>query len=376
MGNGGEVMIKMVIADDEWLIREGLQYGIDWAALGIEVVGAAADGYEAIALIKMEAPHLLVTDIRMPGLDGLELIGAAKDMNPNLKSIIISGFGEFEYAQKALKIGADDYLLKPIVDEDLMDTVNRLVCQVKIEEQEKQEKVDGYLLKVIRGELKANKQLFEQYGLNGQYGVICWDSEQEDSLQIQESGIKNLTEGILFVEEAQQKQLFFQQLDGVFSDNEIIGGCSTFSNNCDDLPNLYKQALMVKEQHKYGQVHGCLFYENSQSPINMDEVFNYIAEHYQESITLQSLATKFFISDSYFSRVFKQHTGKNFIEYLTEHRMEIAKDLLEYSTMKTSEVSMAIGYTDQRYFSQLFKKHIGMTPSLYRKKAKEEKVIR
>ncbi|MEK5037125.1 response regulator transcription factor [Sporosarcina sp. FSL K6-3457] len=368
-------MIKMVIVDDEWLIRESLQHGIDWAAMGIEVVGTAADGYEAITLIKTEAPHLLVTDIRMPGLDGLELIGAAKDMNPDLKSIIISGFGEFEYAQKALKMGADDYLLKPIADEDLKDIINRLVCQVKLEEQDKQEKVDSYLLKVIRGELKADKKLFEQYGLNGQFGVICWDSEHGGSLQVQESGIKSLAQGILFVEEAHQKQLFFQQLDGLFIDNKVVGGCSSFSSNCDDLHSLYRQALMLKEQSKFGRDQGCLFYEHSQSPINMEEVFLYIEEHYQEAISLQSLATKFFISDSYFSRIFKQHTGKNFIEYVTEYRMKIAKDLLAYSTMKTNEVSIAVGYTDQRYFSQLFKKQIGMTPSLYRKKAKEEKLI-
>lgn len=182
-------------------------------------------------------------------------------------------------------------------------------------------------------------------------------------------------QGIVFVEEAQQKQLFFKQLDGLFMNNKIIGGCSTFSNNCEDLHSLYKQALMVKEQLKFSREQGCLFYEHSHSPINMEEVFLYIEEHYQESLTLQSLATKFYISDSYFSRIFKQHTGKNFIEYVTDYRMKIAKDLLEYSLMKTNEVSMAVGYTDQRYFSQIFKKHVGMTPSLYRKLAKEEKIV-
>ena len=368
-------MIKMVIADDEWLIRESLHHGIDWAELGIEVVGTAADGYEAFDLIKTEAPHLLLTDIRMPGLDGLELIGAAKEIDPHLKSIIISGFGEFEYAQKALKMGADDYLLKPIVDDDLIDIVKRLACQVKLEEKEKQEKIDNYLIKVIQGELVADKLSFERFKLNGKYAVVCWESEHENQLQIDESGIKSFAGGILFIEEAEQKQLFFEQLDGFFTDKKIVGGCSNFSSNCEDLHSLYKQALMVKEQNKFGQAQGCLFYEHTHSPINMEEVFLYIKEHYQEAISLQSLAMKFFISDSYFSRIFKQHTGKNFIEYVTEHRIEIARDLLVYSSMKPSEVSKAVGYVDQRYFSQIFKKHTGMTPTLYKKTNKEEKDV-
>ncbi len=368
-------MIKMVIADDEWLIRESLHHGMDWAALGIEVVGTAADGYEAIALIKTESPHLLVTDIRMPGLDGLALIGAAKEFAPNLKSIIISGFGEFEYAQRALKMGADDYLLKPIVDEDLMDIVHRLVCQVKAEEQTRREKVDSYLLNVIRGELKADKLIFEQYRLNGDYAVICWESAVENPLEIEEVGIKSLTGGIVFISEAQKQQRFFQQVDELFVAKKVVGGCSAFSSDCQDLYSLYKQAFMVKEQHKFSKAQGCLFHEHLQSPINMEEVCQYIEGHYHEAISLQSLATKFFISDSYFSRIFKQHTGKNFIEYVTEYRMRIAQDLLVYAAMKTSEVSTAVGYTDQRYFSQIFKKHTGMTPSLYKKMNKEGKVI-
>ncbi len=363
---GERSLIKMVIADDEWLIRERLHQGFDWTELGIEVVGTAADGYEAISLIKSEAPHLLLTDIRMPGLDGLELIGVAKEINPLLKSVIISGFGEFEYAQKALKMGADDYLLKPIVDEDLIYTVNKLVHQIEIEEKEKREKEDNYLLKVILGEQKAEEHAFNQLGLKGKYAIVCWESEQENGPQMNELGVKSFEGGILFLEEAEQKQPFFQQLDGYFTDNKIVGGCSSLSGNYDDLPNLYKQALMAKEQNKFGPALGCLFHEHTQSPINMEEVFLYVKENYQQAITLQSLAAKFFISDSYFSRVFKQQTGKNFIEYVTEYRMEIAKDLLGYSSMKSNEVGSAVGYTDQRYFSQIFKKYTGMTPSLYR----------
>lgn len=360
-------MIKMVIADDEWFIRESLHHGINWAELGIEVVGTAANGYEAISLIQKEAPQLLLTDIRMPGLDGLELIGAAKEIVPRLKSIIISGFGEFEYAQKALKIGADDYLLKPIVDEDLVNTANKLVCQVKLEEKEKQEKKNNYLFKVIQGEIVADKTSFDELQLNGKYAIICWESELESILHINEPGVRSLAGNLLFVEEAEQKKVFLQRLDVLFTEKKIIGGGSSFSNDCEELTSLYKQALMAKEQNKFGHGYGCLFHEHTQSPIDMEEVFLYIKEHYQDAISLQSLATKFYISDSYFSRIFKQHTGKNFIEYLTEYRMQIAKDLLAYSSMKPSEVCKAVGYTDQRYFSQIFKKHTNMTPSLYKK---------
>ncbi len=364
------IMMRMVIADDEWLIRESLRCGINWEEKGIDVVGMAADGLEALELVKKAMPHILLTDIRMPGIDGIELIQQAKELAPRLKTIIISGFGEFEYAQSALKIGANDYILKPIVEDELIQIVERLLLDVKKEESEQ---LTHYLFKVIQGEIKYDHTKFEQLLAKGEYAFICWKSEQAVQIPVID-GVHPLLaqscEGIIFVEEANIKKTYFNQLHELFTERGIVGGCSSISSHPEDFHHLYKQALTIKSQHTLSEIKGGLYTEHA-SPINVEEVIQYIKDNYREAISLQDLANSYYISDSYFSRIFKQHTGKNFIEYVTDFRITKAKDLLVYSSLKTNEVSTSVGYLDQRYFSQIFKRHTGMTPSSYKKKHRD-----
>lgn len=119
-------MIKVVIADDEEKICQLIKFLIDWKKLGMEIVGVAYNGVEALNLVKDKLPDLIITDIRMPGYDGLELIKRSKEINENLHIIIISGFQHFEYAQNAMKYGVSDYILKPIREEDLLYSVKKI----------------------------------------------------------------------------------------------------------------------------------------------------------------------------------------------------------------------------------------------------------
>lgn len=357
----------MVIADDEWLIRESIIHGIEWADLGVEIVGVCSDGLEALDNIIETEPHILLTDIRMPGLNGLELIKAAKIRIPHLKTVIISGFSEFEYAQQALKIGVDDYLLKPIIDQDLVNIISKLSSQSIAELKGSPDKVNNDLLRILLREIEPG-DFMEKQNIKGKFAVICWDGKTSLGLKISEPGVRILPGGIMFIEEANSKVDFLKNLNQLFVKDNILAGGSSFSNNFEDLPKLLKQAQWAREQNRGSQRYGLSMQEETNSPINIEEVFEYINNHYQEPITLQSLASKFFISDSYFSRIFKQHTGKNFIEYLTVYRIEIAKNMLAYSGMKPSEVCKAVGYTDQRYFSQIFKKITGTTPSQFKNK--------
>lgn len=126
-------MIKVVIADDELPICRLIQALIDWDTLQMELVGVAGNGLEALALLKREHPDILITDIRMPGCDGLELIEKARNICGELQIVVISGYANFEYAQSALRFGVREYLLKPINREELGDTLRKL--KRKIEEQ-------------------------------------------------------------------------------------------------------------------------------------------------------------------------------------------------------------------------------------------------
>ncbi|HOO28333.1 MAG TPA: response regulator [Lachnospiraceae bacterium] len=130
-------MLKVIIADDEKLICRLVQTLADWEALGMQVAGTAENGLEALELIRTLEPDILITDIRMPGCDGLELIEQAKKISPQLEVVIISGYAHFEYAQTAIRFGVGNYLLKPIKQTELMDTLKSIG--------EKIEKTEGFL---------------------------------------------------------------------------------------------------------------------------------------------------------------------------------------------------------------------------------------
>ena len=122
-------MIKVVIADDEYRICELIHRLVDWQSLDMEVVAMANDGVEALQIIKEYLPDILITDIRMPGLSGLELIEQASRIAPDIGFIIISGYSEFEYAKKALSFAVVDYLLKPINKEELRLSLEKF-CEI------------------------------------------------------------------------------------------------------------------------------------------------------------------------------------------------------------------------------------------------------
>jgi two-component system response regulator YesN len=116
-------MIKVVVADDEIRVCNLICNLVDWASFNMEIVGTAHDGHSAYELIQKEKPDLIITDIRMPGMDGLTLISRTKSICPEADIIIISGYRDFEYAQNAIRYGVNDYLLKPIKRDELENTL-------------------------------------------------------------------------------------------------------------------------------------------------------------------------------------------------------------------------------------------------------------
>ena len=124
-------MVKLVVADDEERVCRLIVALGNWEELGIKVVGTAANGIQALELIRKEKTDILITDIRMPGLNGLELIEKVREISPDIKIMIISGYANFEYAQNALKQGVSDYLLKPINKDALNESLTKMVNQIE-----------------------------------------------------------------------------------------------------------------------------------------------------------------------------------------------------------------------------------------------------
>ena len=134
-----ETMFKVLIVDDESIIRKGLKNIIDWRSLDCEVCGEAGDGIEGIRMIKEQLPHILITDINMPEIDGLRMIREVKQQLPESKIIILTGYRDFEYIQEAIRLGAFDYVLKPSKIEDITAIIKKAVtelqCGCKLEEE-------------------------------------------------------------------------------------------------------------------------------------------------------------------------------------------------------------------------------------------------
>ena len=129
-------MYKVLIVDDERIIREGIASSIDWGQYGFSLCGVAENGIDAYNRIKQDAPDVVITDIKMPGMDGLELISKVHEEFPQIIFIILSGYGEFEFANKAMKYGVKYYLLKPCDENEIINILEKIT----IEKGEKEKK--------------------------------------------------------------------------------------------------------------------------------------------------------------------------------------------------------------------------------------------
>ncbi len=259
-------MKKVIVVEDENLVRKGLVMTTPWEDYGFEVVGEAATANDALNLMTQVHPDLVITDIRLPGMNGLELIEQLRSLLA-AEYLIISGYSEFNYAKQALRLGVNDYLLKPIDDDELHQVLAKLATAIDHKRQ---------LAKV-------------QAGLN----------------QIHDSKVMLFKEYLLH----------------------------------DD--------LMVKENY-------------------VREAIQYLKEHYRDDLNIKKLAEFLKISESYLSRLFKMETGYTFIEYLTHYRIKKAIELLKDKMVKVYEIADLVGYADSRYFSALFRKYVGVTPSEFK----------
>ena len=150
-------MLKVFLVEDEMIIRNGVKNNIPWEQEGFTFVGEAGDGELAWPLIKQTKPDILITDIRMPFMDGLELSGLVRKELPDTKIIILSGYSEFDYAKQAINLGVANYLLKPISGEKLLEAVKQVAdiireerAQALLVEQYRQENQENIKIEKIR----------------------------------------------------------------------------------------------------------------------------------------------------------------------------------------------------------------------------------
>lgn len=163
-------MWKAVLIEDEDLLREGLVHAIPWGELGFELAGTAEDGLAGLELVERTEPHVVLTDIHMTRMDGLTMAEKIREKYPQMFLVFISGYDEFEYARRALKLGAEEYILKPVRLEQVEEALRRIEKQLK----ERRERETEY---------RELKKLEEQYGAPREEGEGAESGRTRSSLE-------------------------------------------------------------------------------------------------------------------------------------------------------------------------------------------------
>lgn len=394
-------MTGMIIADDELLIRQGLQ-SISWKDFGIEVRGVAVNGMEALSYVRSTDSKILLTDVRMPGMDGLKLIDAAREIVPDLKAILLTGYQDFSYAQAAIRLGAFGYILKPSNPDEIIRTVVKARKQIETERAEKEILLGSFLLDLIYGRLPESPALSDkcrEFGLEfdnfvifvAEFGFKHGETGGELIPRLKEEAYNALAESgrvnilntdhstICIIAElhtggqaAREKALsaareLKDRLAGMFDVNITIGVSSCFSGPA-HLFNAYNQAVSCLKM-KFSMGRGAVIHiEDLESNRIIRSVLDYIEKYYMNDISLLTVSGHVHMNHIYLSRLVKKETGKTFLDILTRIRMEKACEMLRDSGMKAYEIAGLVGLRDSGYFSQVFKKYFGMTPSEYRER--------
>lgn len=252
-------MHRVIIVEDETTVRRGIVLTTNWAALDCVIVGEAANGEEGKKLALRLSPDIMITDVKMPRMDGVEMIRKLKEAGCKSEFILLTAYSDFKYARSALRLGVKDYLLKPLKEGDL------------------------------------------------------------------EASIQNILRPL-------------QESD--------TGG------DADDLPVTIPS--LTKAQNTLNKY--------------VSEAIQFVYDHYNEDITISTVAGSLDISEGYLSRIFKKETSYTFTNYLILYRIKLAMNLLKDHHLKVYEVADQVGYADTTYFSSQFKKIAGMSPSEYQER--------
>lgn len=401
-------MYKVLIADDEDIIRRGLASMVRQYE-GLEVAALAEDGEIALELAERTHPDLMLVDINMPFLDGFEFIQAAKNLLPDVEIVIITGYDDFAFVQKALQLGVSDYLLKPIMEEPFFQVLEKAVSRLKSRaksrkymtwltsqmEQNRQSLVNDFFRDWLRSSLDQVEIEDRMQYLNIEIPTPYWvtllylrsDPAQEASLadwnmELLLYGCDNIahevfapscpiltfrTEGDALaiiskvLPQQEWEELSQKLIEPIESYLRVKAELARHQGNrLMEFPEVVERALAeYKARRKYSEV--------------VTSVLRMIEKQWGNSgFSLQSAADHLYVTPQYLSRIFHRETGDTFGAYLTGKRIREAMRLLQNQNLKMYEIAQRTGYSSQHYFSSAFKRALGISPAEYRKNILEQ----
>ena len=416
--------MKVLIVDDEKRIVEYLKYILDWKSLGFHKVEGFYSSKGALQYIIDHEPEILITDIRMPELSGLDLAKIIKENELKTKVVILSGYNDFDYAQKAIRLEIADYLLKPVSSKELLPVINRIVEDVEKNENYHYLKNEDSNYFFIEGLATVSNK--HEYFYESDYHKIIWSEEilprftklkffnkyltilpadypdiistnLSDKLtkkNIQEifytaqKTTNTFEEDYLFPIELikyvkeEKWQLVLNTIDSL--DSKLVNNCwfqidllQVFSEKFPDLlknielSEMLEKKLIVNFVSEY--IKELMKNENTKKDMNqkmVDKMVSYMKVNYRKEITLDDLSKIVFMHPVTGSRLFKATTGSNISSFLSKIRLEEAARLLEHSNLLVGDIGNLVGYHKAQYFIKLFKQQYGVTPQKYRRNLK------
>lgn len=409
---------KVFLVEDEIIAREGIRDAVDWASAGYQFCGEASDGEIALPIIRERRPDIVITDIKMPFMDGLQLCRILKETLPTTKIMILSGHDEFRYAQEAIQIGVTEYLLKPIVAQDLLAALGKITNQIDQERQAREH------LEALQAQMSNHQPVLRERCL---LDLVAGSSsatdfmEQARSLEIdllapwyQVLVMHAMPPGVTVA----PLYAVYQQIDAIVA--AILGepqSVVTFKHGMEDTILIVKGTTRVDVIQRadglaavlrqcVAEQIGCRVMIGSGDPIerlslisqsfsqalgqissfelpvevdpyDQDQLYGgaiimkaraYIDANYADpAMSLGQAAAHVLLSPTYFSAVFRREVGETFIDYLTHVRMRKAIELLRSTSLTASEIAYRIGYQNPRYFYSVFRKVVGQPPNEFRR---------
>lgn len=352
-------MYKVLIVDDEIMICRGLSKIIKWKDIGFEVVGAVYNGQEALKVLAKGEVDVLLTDISMPEITGLELIRRAKELCPDVKTVVISGYSEFDYAFEAIKLKVENYILKPLDPQKITKIFEHIYQDLERERQN--QKIDFYLHSEYEMLRSGNS---EHKG--------CHQERQTELIQLMEEGRyqeaeQAAEEWFLFLKEEEMVEyclktlrnavLYFHLEKPPYFHIYRVGGQE--ARDRERVKEYFKEDLQV--------LANCLK-ETAGSTVVMvsQQARHLIEEHYADkNFTLKEAAARLGVSYGYLSAAFSKTYGENFKTCLASVRAEKARALLLERKYRIYEIADMTGYGSPRYFTDAFKRRYGISPVDY-----------
>ncbi len=335
-------MYSAIVVDDELIIRKGISSFINKCDADFKVLKTFKDGSEAIEFLKKNDVDLVISDVKMTKVSGIELAQYIYENKPYIMVVILSGYAEFEYAKAAIRFNVKDYITKPTSFADMKKLLLKLHDEL---EEKKRSNIDKFLdnikqlyTAILSGSIDDAKTLFKQL------------------LDRNTHGGEYLGQYAFNIFEIISDHLYAVLKLQPLSDQEDYSCLPQLAS----YEEVYELSMKLLDKIS-GQIHAD---GKKTDDMVMSKLLQYIDENFSENISLQDAADKVFFSPAYLSRFFKEKMGKGFNDYLTDVRMKHAVKLLR-DNKKITEISKECGYKNHSYFARVFREYYHCTPTEY-----------